>query len=319
MPTGAAPKTASSSALVGLLLAAQPGARRSSRRRPRRRRVGAPVVAGDRVPAHAPVAHLAGQRGRRRPRCRRRCAARPSASTARIISSASHAQLAEQLGRRAAEVVVGRDAVDLRQRRVDPHVAQLGSQNAEADGRVGEQRVEQRDGVGRPVGHREADSSPRRRRGGGTHTCPPTTSATPIVCRGWRRRSVGLPGLKIWKPSRSSCSGMCEWPKTTASASGKRRPQPVEPARRRAGVVDHRDAAPAASTIELVRARRVGERRLVDVAEHRAHRRADAPRARRARRPSRCRRRAGSGRRRAAPRRSGPAAPGARAAGACRR
>src|SRR3954454_18582642 len=52
---------------------------------------------------------------------------------------------------------------------------------------------------------------------------PPAVSAIPIVCFGWRRRSVGLPGLKIWNPSGAcSCRGMCEWPKTTACASGKR-------------------------------------------------------------------------------------------------
>ena len=52
---------------------------------------------------------------------------------------------------------------------------------------------------------------------------PSSTVARPIVWRGWRRLSVGEPGLKIAKPSARSSSGMCEWPKTTASASGKRR------------------------------------------------------------------------------------------------
>ena len=48
----------------------------------------------------------------------------------------------------------------------------------------------------------------------------PRTCAHPIVKLGCRRLSVGLPGLKIWKPRdriRSS-SGMCEWPKITAFA-----------------------------------------------------------------------------------------------------
>ena len=43
---------------------------------------------------------------------------------------------------------------------------------------------------------------------------------SPSCARGARRRSVGEPGLKIWKPSRASCSGRCEWPNTTASARG---------------------------------------------------------------------------------------------------
>ena len=33
--------------------------------------------------------------------------------------------------------------------------------------------------------------------GGATEAAPLLASATPMVCRGWRRRSVGLPGLKI--------------------------------------------------------------------------------------------------------------------------
>ena len=70
---------------------------------------------------------------------------------------------------------------------------------------------------------------------------PSATVATPIVWWGARRRSVGEPGLKIAKPSRSSCSGRCEWPKTTASAPGKRRRMRCQPAVGRAGVVDHRD------------------------------------------------------------------------------
>ena len=52
--------------------------------------------------------------------------------------------------------------------------------------------------------------------------CRPSTVPSPIDRLGARRRSVGLPGLKIRKPSRSSYSGMWEWPKTTASASGNR-------------------------------------------------------------------------------------------------
>src|SRR5918996_3829270 len=45
-------------------------------------------------------------------------------------------------------------------------------------------------------------------------TSPLSTRAMPLACAGARRRSVGLPGLKIWKPSEArSCRGMWEWPK----------------------------------------------------------------------------------------------------------
>ena len=50
----------------------------------------------------------------------------------------------------------------------------------------------------------------------------------PIVWCGARRRSVGLPGLKAWKPSGPvRCSGTWECPNTTASVShgGHRRVQ----------------------------------------------------------------------------------------------
>ena len=73
------------------------------------------------------------------------------------------------------------------------------------------------------------------------HATAASAVATPMVWRGDRRRSVGEPGLKIAKPPRSSCSGMCEWPNTTASTSGKRRAQALEPAVGEPAVVDHRD------------------------------------------------------------------------------
>ena len=46
-------------------------------------------------------------------------------------------------------------------------------------------------------------------------TRPPSTLARPIVCPGARRRSVGLPGLKIWKPPRP--------PRGAAGASARTR------------------------------------------------------------------------------------------------
>src|SRR5215469_7054142 len=50
---------------------------------------------------------------------------------------------------------------------------------------------------------------------------PLSTRSTPSVPCGWRRRSVGEPGLKIRKPpSPAESSGMCECPNTTRSASG---------------------------------------------------------------------------------------------------
>src|SRR5215218_4435172 len=88
----------------------------------------------------------------------------------------------------------------------------------------------------------------RRRANCQSQTCskrrPPGSAwSRPIEARGARRRSVGLPGLKIWKPSSSSCSGRWLWPKTTASTAGKRR-------RRRAS---RPCAGPASWTIASVR------------------------------------------------------------------
>src|SRR6516164_3698910 len=50
---------------------------------------------------------------------------------------------------------------------------------------------------------------------------PSATWSTPSVPCGWRRRSVGEPGLKIRKPpSPPESSGMCECPNTTRPAPG---------------------------------------------------------------------------------------------------
>jgi hypothetical protein len=43
-----------------------------------------------------------------------------------------------------------------------------------------------------------------------------------MVGCGWRRRSVGDPGLKMRMPSADWSSGMWEWPNTTSWAAGKR-------------------------------------------------------------------------------------------------
>jgi hypothetical protein len=80
---------------------------------------------------------------------------------------------------------------------------------------------------------------------------PSVTRASPIVCAGDRRRSVGLPGLKIWKPSCSSCSATCEWPKTTAAAPGNRA-HPSQPAAARTRVVDDADRHPVGLDHELL-------------------------------------------------------------------
>ena len=64
---------------------------------------------------------------------------------------------------------------------------------------------------------------------------------TPRVPWGWRRRSVGEPGLKIRRAPSASSSGMCEWPKMTSRALGNLIPHPAQPAGRGAAVVDHRD------------------------------------------------------------------------------
>ena len=88
-----------------------------------------------------------------------------------------------------------------------------------------------------------------------------------------RRRSVGEPGLKIAKPSRASCSGMCECPKTTASASGKRPAHPLEAPGGRAGVVDHRDPRAAGAATVRALAAAAPELGVVHVAVHGVHRR----------------------------------------------
>ena len=94
------------------------------------------------------------------------------------------------------------------------------------------------------------------------------------MCAGARRRSVGEPGLKMWKPSASSCSGRCEWPKTTASASGKRRRSRASRPVGRPAVVRHDDPR-AAGLDDPHGGQPHAQRGLVDVAVHGVHRRAE--------------------------------------------
>jgi hypothetical protein len=49
---------------------------------------------------------------------------------------------------------------------------------------------------------------------------PPSALSSPIVPRGWRRRSVGDPGLRIRTPSAVSSRGMWECPNTTGGHVG---------------------------------------------------------------------------------------------------
>src|ERR1700722_8965015 len=49
---------------------------------------------------------------------------------------------------------------------------------------------------------------------------PSATWRTPRGPCGWRRRSVGEPGLKIRRVPSEASSGMCEWPNATSSAAG---------------------------------------------------------------------------------------------------
>ena len=105
---------------------------------------------------------------------------------------------------------------------------------------------------------------------------PLSTRISPIVCLGARRRSVGLPGLRIWKPSGAcSWSGMWEWPKTTdVRAVAEAAAHPLEAAGARAGVVDHRDPRAVRLHHPLLRQQpaQVG---AVHVPVHAHHRRPD--------------------------------------------
>src|SRR5581483_1967673 len=89
------------------------------------------------------------------------------------------------------------------------------AQRAAADGKRGEgggAAAQERSAGERAHGQSSASSSKSMR--------APSTCARPIVCAGARRRSVGEPGLKIWNPSSSPCSGRWVWPKTTAAQRG---------------------------------------------------------------------------------------------------
>ena len=102
------------------------------------------------------------------------------------------------------------------------------------------------------------------------------TVASPIVCRGWRRRSVGLPGLKIWNaPSaRHLVQRDVAVAEDHGGAAGERRPLALEPPARRAGVVDHPDAH-AARLDDAARRQPRPQLGRVDVAVHGGDRRAE--------------------------------------------
>ena len=75
------------------------------------------------------------------------------------------------------------------------------------------------------------------------------TRISPIVCAGARRRSVGLPGLKIWKPSSAARAAAC-------GSGRRRRRRPRSPKRRRmprqaAGASDPRRGASRCGRLRL--------------------------------------------------------------------
>ena len=76
----------------------------------------------------------------------------------------------------------------------DERGGQAAARRGRGAGGADEDHVEVHGAAGYGQGQSSAISS--------NDTRPSSTRARPIVCRGWRRRSVGLPGLKIWKPSR---------------------------------------------------------------------------------------------------------------------
>ena len=104
---------------------------------------------------------------------------------------------------------------------------------------------------------------------------PPSTRARPMVCSGARRRSVGLPGLKIWKPlvaprAAAGASGRTRRRRRRGSAHGAARG-----ARRRARRRGpSRSARPPHSTIRSAGSWRRSSSSS-DVAVHRQHGRAD--------------------------------------------
>ncbi len=104
-------------------------------------------------------------------------------------------------------------------------------------------------------------------------SAPSAMSSTPSVPCGWRRRSVGEPGLKIRRPPSLSSSGMCECPKITRSADGNaariRRSRPA-PGRCHGS---SRPRSPARSSCSVGGAPQARHVRAVVVAEHRVHRR----------------------------------------------
>ena len=180
------------------------------------------------------------RRGGRRPACASRsaagsCSARSAATSARARSSPATTASATGTAtsgraaptrRRSASAASPASAPTCAARSArslfaGTDIAGVGTMHMDGAVRSGHARRRSASSLGQP----RASISPKR-----TRPSAPT-SASPIVCTGARRRSVGDPGLKSWKPSSSSCSGRCEWPKTTASASGNRAPHPRAAAR----------------------------------------------------------------------------------------
>ena len=140
-----------------------------------------------------------------------------------------------------------------------------------------------------------------------------------MVHRGWRRRSVGLPGLRIMNPSgAASSSGMWECPNTTTPAPREARAQSLASSGRGTAVVH--DADPQAGDLDLRRLRQGrAHGGLLDVAPHRHEGRAEPPHTAETSPCPTSRPRGRSDRRRAAARSRPRAARGRAPAGGCRR
>ena len=199
-----------------------------------------------------------------------------SSRTRRRIGSTSLADLAEQLARRVAEVVARGDAVDRRERGVDAAVAQLGVPEGQADGRVREERVEERVGVGRSSRPPMAATGQPRAiddDGGSDAAVAADLGDAHRVLR-LAAAVGGAAGVEDLEAVALLVQRDVRVAEDDGVGVGEARAQAVEPAGRRAGVVDHRD--PRAVRLDDAR---LGEprrqRRLVDVAVHRADGRAE--------------------------------------------
>ena len=94
----------------------------------------------------------------------------------------------------------------------------------------------------------------------------------PMVGCGWRRRSVGDPGLKMRMPSADCVQRDVGVAEHDELGGGEAAAQPCGPALGRAAVVDHRDREPGEVQFQGVRRAPGGDVRAVVVAADRAHR-----------------------------------------------